>query len=358
MHRSTFRRPVVLGSTVLVLIAAAVFLTGQTRPVGGVARFNDGGELIRPEGYREWMYVGTPLTPNDLNDGNAPFPEFHNVYIDPESWAHWKRTGAFREGTVLVKELVSVGSKKAVSGRGYFMGEFVGLEATVKSKDRFPKEPGNWAYFSFGHSYPLAQTARAFPAGDCNACHEASAADDWVFTQYYPVLRAAKGGSGVHDGTTCALCQAGIHRFKEVASAVAVDMPTNPDDLFSFLREGEYKSWTRESKIRLTNAPHNEHVRTYINAILDESMASGKSDHPAGSAAVKEMYDQDKTLAGWAVSVKTQADSDGGKNWYWYEVTSTIDPSQIVVEGLGPPLCISCHRRGGRDLVLVPYPLK
>ena len=36
----------------------------------------------------------------------------------------------------------------------------------------------------------------------------------------------------------------------------------------------------------------------------------------------------------------------------------TIDPSQIVVEGLGPALCISCHRRGGRDLVLVPYPLK
>ncbi len=358
MHRSTFRRPVVLGSTVLVLIAAAVFLTGQTRPVGGVARFNDGGELIRPEGYREWMYVGTPLTPNDLNDGNAPFPEFHNVYIDPESWAHWKRTGAFREGTVLVKELVSVGSKKAVSGRGYFMGEFVGLEATVKSKDRFPKEPGNWAYFSFGHSYPLAQTARAFPAGDCNACHDASAADDWVFTQYYPVLRAAKGGAGVHDGTTCPLCQAALIRFKQVAPAVAIEMPTDPDSLFAFLREGKYKSWTRESKIRPTNAPHNEHVLTYLNAILNESMRSGKSDHPAGSAAVKEMYDEDKNLAGWAVSAKTQADSDGGKNWYWYEVTSTIDPSQIVVEGLGAPLCISCHRRGGRDQVLVPYPLK
>ncbi|MGI9534800.1 MAG: cytochrome P460 family protein, partial [Thermodesulfobacteriota bacterium] len=24
------------------------------------------------------------------------------------------------------------------------------------------------------------------------ACHQAAAADDWVFTQYYPVLRAAK----------------------------------------------------------------------------------------------------------------------------------------------------------------------
>ncbi len=26
------------------------------------------GELERPTGYREWIYVGTPVTPNDLND--------------------------------------------------------------------------------------------------------------------------------------------------------------------------------------------------------------------------------------------------------------------------------------------------
>lgn len=153
------------------------------------------GKLERPTDYREWVYVGTPVTPNDMNNGKAPFPEFHNVYIDPESWAHWKATGTFRDGTILVKELVSVGSKGAVSGAGYFMGEFIGLEATVKSKTHFPKEPGNWAYFSFStpdHS-SLKPTASKFAAAACNACHEASAATDWVFTQYYPVLRAAAG---------------------------------------------------------------------------------------------------------------------------------------------------------------------
>ena len=36
-------------------------------------------------------------------------------------------------------------------------------------------------------------TAKAFPTEACAACHQASAADDMVFTQYYPVLRAAKG---------------------------------------------------------------------------------------------------------------------------------------------------------------------
>ena len=153
------------------------------------------GELDRPTGYREWVYVGTPVTPNDLNNGKAAFPEFHNVYIDPQSWKEWKKTGTFRDGTILIKELVSVGSKSAVSGNGYFMGEFIGLEATIKSKKHFPNEPGNWAYFSFStpdHS-ALKPKAMKFAAAACNACHEASAATDWVFTQYYPVLRGAAG---------------------------------------------------------------------------------------------------------------------------------------------------------------------
>ena len=152
------------------------------------------GELKRPTGYREWVYVGTPVTPNDMKDGKAPVPEHHNVYIDPKSWKHWKKTGSFREGTILMKELVSVGSKRAVSGNGYFQGEFIGLEAVIKSKKHFPDEPGNWAYFSFStpDHKSLTPEAKAFPTDACNACHSAAAADDFVFTQYYPVLRAAK----------------------------------------------------------------------------------------------------------------------------------------------------------------------
>jgi hypothetical protein len=153
-----------------------------------------GGELTRPTGYREWVYVGTPLTPNELNNGKAAFPEFHNVYIDPDSWAHWKKTGVFRDGTILVKELISVGAKVAVSGNGYFMGDFIGLEATIKSKKLFKDEPGNWAYFSFStpDHKTLNPKSTPFPTAACNACHAAAAGDDFVFTQYYPVLRGAK----------------------------------------------------------------------------------------------------------------------------------------------------------------------
>jgi hypothetical protein len=105
--------------------------------------FNNKGELLRPDiSYREWIYIGTPLTPNELNPPEAPFPEFHNVYIHPSDFDHWKRTGTFPDGTVIIKELVLVGTKQAVSGKGYFMGEFTGLEAAIKDSKRFKDELG------------------------------------------------------------------------------------------------------------------------------------------------------------------------------------------------------------------------
>ena len=109
-------------STVFSVVTGLILSVGAASAVADEYFTINDGQLERPTGYRERVYVGTPVTPNDMNDGKAAFPEHHNVYIDPESWAHWKKTGEFREGTILMKELVSVGSKVAVSGNGYFPG--------------------------------------------------------------------------------------------------------------------------------------------------------------------------------------------------------------------------------------------
>ncbi len=161
------------------------------RRYNGGVEFTPDGKLKKPDGYRQWVYVGTPLTPNELNGGEAPFPDFHAVYIDPESYAHYEKTGEFRDGTVMIKELVGIGAKEAASGKGYFMGDFIGLEASIKDSKRFKDEPGNWAFFSFGHNYPLKAEATKNAAASCNSCHQANAANDYVFSQFYPVLRAA-----------------------------------------------------------------------------------------------------------------------------------------------------------------------
>lgn len=164
------------------------------------AGFLSSGAVERPENWREWVFVGSPLTPNGLNGGAAPFPEFHNVYVEPSAFEHYERTGEWAEGTQIAKELVLVrqnnnaedGSTAEVSGVGYQQGEFQGLELAVKDSARFKDMGGGWAYFSFGHQpEPYEATAEAFPEEACNACHAASADTDFVFTQFYPVIRAA-----------------------------------------------------------------------------------------------------------------------------------------------------------------------
>ncbi|SFL21700.1 Cytochrome P460 [Nitrosomonas aestuarii] len=187
---SKFKKTLLCGIAPL-LLASMLGLTTQAvasdeRLYG---RFTKDNELYTPRNYREWVFIGSSVTPNDMNDGAAAFPEFHNVYIDPGSFAHWKKTGEFRNNTVIVKELVGIRGKESPSGNGYFPGEFNGIAAMVKSEKRYPNRPGNWAYFGFdGESrHGAIQEDSA-----CSACHQQHAEQDQVFTQGYPVLRAAK----------------------------------------------------------------------------------------------------------------------------------------------------------------------
>src|SRR6516165_1832339 len=103
------RTSVIAWTAVVAVIAALSYaLTGaavppapaQGKAQAALVEFTADGKLKQPVGYREWVYIGTPLTPNDMNDGHANFPEFHNVYIDPGSFAYWRKTGKFRDGTV------------------------------------------------------------------------------------------------------------------------------------------------------------------------------------------------------------------------------------------------------------------
>jgi hypothetical protein len=159
--------------------------------------YTDSDELKLPPNsiWREWVYVGSPLTPNALNGGHAAFPEYHNVYIEPGSYAIYKKTGVFPDGTIFVKELQLTlgpaenpdGSITEPSGRGYFPGAFNGADVTVKDSKRYA-DTGGWGYFDFNHHEPKAPTAAVQPRSNCAFCHIAGAKRDEVRTQFYRVL--------------------------------------------------------------------------------------------------------------------------------------------------------------------------
>ncbi len=86
-----------------VLITAILQLSALSPAHAENAFTIKNGELQRPTGYREWIYVGTPVTPNEMNNGKALFPEHHNIYIAPESWKHWKDQGEFPDRTIIIQ---------------------------------------------------------------------------------------------------------------------------------------------------------------------------------------------------------------------------------------------------------------
>ncbi|MFZ5558164.1 MAG: hypothetical protein ACOZDY_15835 [Pseudomonadota bacterium] len=133
--------------------------------------------------------------------------------------------------------------------------------------------------------------------------------------------------------------------------------PTDAAALLKWLQAGKYKKWPRESSPHKSQGPHPAQVIAFLNPALDRSMAAKAPAHPQGAAAVKELYDAAGKPAGWAVSVKTAADSGGGTGWYWYEILGATASGNVVASANGVPLCFGCHSTG-RDFVLIPHPLK
>jgi hypothetical protein len=131
-------------------------------------------KLPNPATFRTWVFVGAPLTPNALNNGKANFPEYHHVYIERRNVDAYLKTGSFPEGTVIVKELTRVlnptfpdGSRTEPSGRGYFNGEYNGVDVTVKDSKRFARTNGS-GFFNFGHHpEPYAHSAAEAPSTEC-----------------------------------------------------------------------------------------------------------------------------------------------------------------------------------------------
>jgi len=192
-----------LGMAVLIGAGAAMFhgrpFPPQAQQSGG-AVFTPDGKMKLPTGYREWVFLGSPLTPNALNNGKAAFPEFHNVYVEKRNFDAYEKTGKFPEGTVLVKELALLqkptfpdSSRKEASGRGYFDGDFNGMDVSVKDRKRFAGTNG-WGYFTFGHhAVPYEQTAAEASREQCAGCHIANVAKtDMTWVQFYPVLRRSQ----------------------------------------------------------------------------------------------------------------------------------------------------------------------
>lgn len=151
-------------------------------------RYTADGQVLRPQDYREWPLIGTGLNMayGPAGDDIGDSPPFTNVFVGPSSYTSFLQTGKWPDRTVFVLEIrSSVGVNRADGGEnGWFQGEITGIEIEVKDEKRFP---GGWAFFGLGVSEPSG--AQLPTSATCYSCHEANAAVENTFVQFYPVLR-------------------------------------------------------------------------------------------------------------------------------------------------------------------------
>ena len=176
-------------ATALILVAGvafgiAGFVTTAAAPQrrDSAPQYTAQNQLIRPQNYREWIYLSSGLGMAYNPDPKSP-PLFTNVFVAPEAYKKFLTTGKWPEKTMFVLEERAAVTKGSINQGGHFQSELRGIAVSVKDSRRFA---GKWAYFNFGLD---AKSATANPPNSCWSCHNAHGAVDNTFVQFYPTLK-------------------------------------------------------------------------------------------------------------------------------------------------------------------------
>lgn len=176
---------VFVAPSLLLCIAIAIAFAGaQDRPQATSPDHPQyaNGKLVRPEGYREWVYLSSGLGMSYSATANEN-PQFTNVFVPQWAYRQFVADGKWPEKTMFVLEDRSSETKGSINKGGRFQTDLDGLAVEVKDQAEFRDK---WAYFSFSGE---AQEAAAKPKQSCWECHDSNAAVEHSFVQFYPTLK-------------------------------------------------------------------------------------------------------------------------------------------------------------------------
>jgi Cytochrome P460 len=160
-----------------LLIAVASMLGAQG------PQYTSDGEMRMPANYREWIFLssGLAMTYGPAGQTNAQGnPRFDNVFVTPEAYKSFLKTGTWPDKTIMVLEVRDSDSHVSINNGGRVQAGIAAIEVHVKDNAR-----GGWAFFAFGKS----DTAKLIPkTANCYSCHDEHGSVDSTFVQFYPTL--------------------------------------------------------------------------------------------------------------------------------------------------------------------------
>jgi len=194
------KKLLLVGGFGVASVCLALFSRAAGQPPSFSPQFTADGKLVRPEGYRKWVYVssGYGMSYSQSADGMQMFT---NVFVTPAAYEYFVANGKWPDKTMFVLEVYGSTSRGSINKHGSYQTELSGLDVEVKDEARFADK---WAYFNFSET---AKTAGADTPSrnDCWKCHEQNAAVEHSFVQFYPeLLKIARAKGTIKPGVRLA----------------------------------------------------------------------------------------------------------------------------------------------------------
>ena len=177
----------------LALIACVALLAARPNQKMPKPQYDDKGQLVRPADYREWMFLSAGY---GMNYSPAPGSHemFTNVFVQRWAYDEFVNSGKWPEQSMFVIDEREAASRSSINQKGHYQTDLMGLAVEVKDSGR---NPDKWAYYGFEAD---GKTAGAMPHGNgCWSCHDAHAAVEHTFVQFYPTLKTVAKKLGTYN---------------------------------------------------------------------------------------------------------------------------------------------------------------
>jgi hypothetical protein len=177
----------------LIFVAALVLLAAAPEDKSPRPQYDEKGNLLRPADYRDWEFLSAGY---GMNYSPAPGSHemFTNVFVQRWAYQEFLSSGHWPEQSMFVIDERDAASRSSINQKGHYQTDLMGLAVEVKDSARFSDK---WAYFVFGETN---QTSEAMPKGNpCWSCHDAHAAVEHTFVQFYPTLKPVAKKFGTYN---------------------------------------------------------------------------------------------------------------------------------------------------------------
>ena len=171
-----------LGTLVFIPLCAASLQVSSPDSRSDLPQYTSGDEIVRPESYREWIFLSSRLRVNS-RASSGEGETFGDVFVSPSAYHQFCANGSWPDKAVFVLEKRMSSSKSSAEIADHYETDLIGISVEVKDTARFPEK---WAYFSFDSS---TKTAKANPKAMCWQCHHGGGAVENTYVQFYPTLK-------------------------------------------------------------------------------------------------------------------------------------------------------------------------